>query len=402
MNAEDVLDGRTVELHDLSCRRERDEWVVGRIDTGRFIAVPEDGKRVIDLLGEKLTTTAVHDRLLAETGRDVDVDAFVEALTRYGFVRAGDEAAPVPPSWLPRLTSRHVRWLMARWLWVVVGVWNLGGLVLLVSHADRMPMPSDLLAVERGSVILLAQLGTIWASIFVHELAHLLTARACDVPGRMRLGTRLQFLVVETDVSGIWHAGRRERLAVYLSGIAVNVTLATVGLIAVLFGAPPLAFLGTVVFLAQVMLIVPQFFAFMRTDVYFVVQDLFGCRNLFGDATAFLAYLWARLRRGPAADPSGALPRRERYVVRAYSVFVAIGSVVCVGVSLTITLPVAVPLVARSVGTLLSGGSGAAMVDAAVVLGAIVIGQVLWATAFWKRKRSGIMNWLRLRKERAS
>ncbi|MET7432646.1 hypothetical protein ABZT16_27255 [Streptomyces flaveolus] len=43
----------------------------------------------------------------------------------------------------------------------------------------------------------------------------------------MRLGTRLQFLVVQTDISGIELAPRRHRLTAYLAGIATNLAFAS-------------------------------------------------------------------------------------------------------------------------------------------------------------------------------
>nr|WP_199822725.1 hypothetical protein [Streptomyces sp. NRRL WC-3744] len=43
----------------------------------------------------------------------------------------------------------------------------------------------------------------------------------------MRLGTRLQFLVVQTDISGIELAPRRHRLTAYPAGIATNLAFAS-------------------------------------------------------------------------------------------------------------------------------------------------------------------------------
>ena len=59
---------------------------------------------------------------------------------------------------------------------------------------------------------------------------------------------------------------------------------------------------------AQTILALPlQFMVFMRTDVYFVLQDLSGCTNLYADGSAYLRHLTRRLaRRAPGPDPSGA------------------------------------------------------------------------------------------------
>ena len=132
----------------------------------------------------------------------------------------------------------------------------------------------------------------------------------------MSLSTRLQFLVAQTDVSAVWAAPRRTRLTVYLAGMAVNLAVAAAGIV-VRAAAGPQGAVGRVAAVAVLLslLFLPsQALVFMRTDLYFVLQDLARCRNLYADAVAYGAYL---VRRRPA-DPSLGLPARERRVVRAY------------------------------------------------------------------------------------
>ncbi|MFB9722435.1 hypothetical protein [Planobispora longispora] len=52
-----------------------------------------------------------------------------------------------------------------------------------------------------------------------------------------------------------------------------------------------------------------QFLIFMRTDVYFVLQDVTGCRDPYGDASAYARHLARRVLRRPSDDP---LPRASR------------------------------------------------------------------------------------------
>ncbi|MFF2464129.1 hypothetical protein [Streptomyces mirabilis] len=95
-----------VRLHALDSRPDGDEWIVGRLATGRFVALPEVGKQALDLLGQGLSTTEVEERLRETTGDDIDVPDFVEALVDLGFVAEVDGrevASPPPPNpTLPR------------------------------------------------------------------------------------------------------------------------------------------------------------------------------------------------------------------------------------------------------------------------------------------------------------
>ncbi|MGP3934444.1 hypothetical protein [Nonomuraea sp. KM88] len=70
-------------------------------------------------------------------------------------------------------------------------------------------------------------------------------------------------------------------MTVYLSGMAVNALLAVAALI--LYNATPPGGLhnaAAVLFVLQPIMLATQFMFFMRTDVYFVVQDLARCRML--------------------------------------------------------------------------------------------------------------------------
>jgi putative peptide zinc metalloprotease protein len=113
------------------------------------------------------------------------------------------------------------------------------------------------------------------------RLGHLTTARAAGVPGRISLSSRLQFLVAQTDVSGIWVRPRRTRFTVYLAGIAVNLAVAATAILLLAAVDPvglPRRLLAATTVLSLVM--IPfQLMVFMRTDLYFLIQDLTGADN---------------------------------------------------------------------------------------------------------------------------
>jgi putative peptide zinc metalloprotease protein len=384
---------RHVRLHELTLRDEGEEWIVGRVATGKFVALPPIGARVIRLLQADPDVAAASVVINAEADEPVDIPAFLQALTRLGFVDEVDgvpvgAAKAVPKSSFPGVRPEQVRWLLHPLLGLAVLAILLSGLVLIALRPGVVPAPSDVVWSEHGSLVILAQLVMAWSVIFLHELAHLFTARAAGVPGRISLGTRLQFLVAQTDVSGVWSAPRNVRLVVYLSGMALNAVLAVAGLFLNLLATTPgLHNLAAVLFTTQVVFLAGQFAFFMRTDVYFVAQDLARCRNLFGDATALVRYTLRRLtgRRRGETDPSAALPKRERTAVRAYAVFFVPATVICVGVFLGVTLPVTFHLAAQATGNLRDATGPRMVIDAVVVLAVIAGAQLLWAWAWWRR-----------------
>jgi len=385
-----------VRLYPLRMRPDGDGWCVGRIETGDFVVVPAIAVVALRLLGTGLSIEDVAERLREEHGQEVNVVSFVDNLIDLGYIAEVDGRpvpgpAPIRPTW-PWLRPEHVRWALSPAVAAVVLVLPLAGLALLALYPHLVPTYRDLLWSPHGSLVLAGNAAICWSIIFLHELAHLATARAADVPGRVSLGTRLQFLAVQTDVSGIWAAPRRIRVTVYVAGMAVNLGVAVVAVAGrLVVGTHTTAgqILGATALLSILML-PPQLLLFMRTDVYFVVQDLAGCHNLYGDAVGYIRYL---LRRG-ASDPTAAMPGRERRAVRAYVPVLVVGTALCLLFAATVTVPTAVTLFARAVSAFGDGASAGARLDGAATL--LIVGGVwtLWCRAWWRRHGPRVAAWL--------
>jgi putative peptide zinc metalloprotease protein len=370
-----------ITLHDLRIRTEAREWVVGRVDTGDFIAVPPVAGEVLRLLGTDLTIDQTRRQIQAEQGRDIDVSGFVTNLIPLGFVSTVD-GVPVPgpsprrPS-LAWLRPAHVRWLLTWPVLVALGLVLLAAAVVAVLRPSLWPTYHDLLWTPRTSLVLAGNAVIGWSIIALHEFAHLATARAAGVPGRMSFGTRLQFLVAQTDVSGIWAAPRWQRMTVYLSGIGVNLTIVGVALL-IRAAVPEGALAGRVAASAAMLsavMVAPQLLLFMRTDLYFVLQDLTGCRNLYADGSAYLRHLVTR-----RDDPSQGLRPNERRAVRTYAWILSSGTAICITVALLVSVPFALTLLSKAVVGALHGA-----IDGFITI-AIVGGYwTLWCRMWWHR-----------------
>ncbi|MGW5126740.1 hypothetical protein ACWEQ7_22335 [Streptomyces sp. NPDC004069] len=388
-------------LHDLGVRRDGDEWIVGRMATRTFVAMPAAGARAVELLGEGLSVARTADALRDETGEDFEITDFVRDLTALGFVaRIGDFPVPdadPPRASLPWLRPRHVRFALHPALPVLVGVLLTAAVVVLIRRPDLLPGYRDLLWSPHGSLVLLSGAAAGWALVLAHEVAHLVTARAAGVPGRMGLGTRLQFLVMQTDISGIELAARRHRLTAYLAGIALNLSVAS-SLVLVLAltdtGTTAHRLLAAALLLA-LMPLPFQLMVFTRTDLYFVLQDVTGCRNLYGDGLAYARSVFRRLVRSRrlgattgAGDPTTRLPPHERRAVRLYSVVLVVGTAACLAFMAAVTLPVDVTLLVRAARGLGPEHGLAGNADSAAVLVTLGGVNVLWLVTWWRNRRT--------------
>ncbi|MFD8917193.1 hypothetical protein ACFV0Y_05170 [Streptomyces sp. NPDC059569] len=375
-----------VTFHRLGFREDGEEWIVGRAGTGVFVALPHEGVRAVRLLESGATVEDARRRLRAETGRDMDVVGFVRALARIGLVSSLDgHALPVRDTaapTLPGIRPHHVRWILSPLLHAVLLAVVVSGLVAAATHPQVIPRWSDALWTSHGTFVLLGQSVMTWLFIAFHELAHLLTARAAGVPGTIRLGTRLQFLVVQTEVSGVWLSDRRTRMTVYLAGMVLDLTLSGACLLAMaVFGTHPLLSLIALTGLVAVSL---QFMVFTRTDIYFALQDLARCRNMYRDSLSYLRHLCARLRGRGSANPLSVLRAAERRVLRAYTALLVVGTAASLTLAFFVTTQVTWVLLSRSLSHLTRPGNWLEAADAATTF--LIVGgfQLLWVTTWWR------------------
>jgi putative peptide zinc metalloprotease protein len=375
--------------------------------------VPEVAHRVITLLGEGRTVDEVAGTLRTETGTSFAVADFVTALDELGFVAAVDDQARAdkahPHPSLPWLRPPHVRWLTHPLMPAVVAGFAVAAVIMLALHPGLLPSYHVLVWSRRAGLVIAVNAAIAWTLILVHEVAHLAMARAVGAPARITLGTRLQFLAAQTDVSGVWAAPRRTRMTVYLAGMGIDVCIAgSCLLIAGLAGLHGLALHLLAVAAAEALLgLLVQFMVFMRTDIYFVLQDLTGCANLYADGSAYLRYLGGRAARrvraagAPSPDPSRGYPSGRRRAVRLYSVLLLTGTAICLGIEFAVSLPALITLIGHAVSEI--GTTPVATADGGAALAILLGFQAVWVSRWhhrhWHQVRSMASHYLPTGKE---
>jgi len=376
-----------IQLHDLACRPDGQEWIVGRAATGEFVSLPAEAMTLLGVLRAGETIAAAKRQ--TDRAHDADVDAldFVGDLIGLGFVAAVDgervaEERPRPPS-LPWLRRRHVSWLLRAPVLMAVAAFIAAGFTLAAvtgsfpGYSAFFALPWPGLTCVLAAVICLVILS-------LHEFCHLAAARAAGVDGWFGWGTRLFFLVAQTSVPGLWLASRGVRLRVFLAGMTSDLVIFSACSIG-MASTPAAGTAHRILALASLIAllgVVEQFLFYMRTDVYLVVQELAGCKNLFGDATEYLRYLAGRLaRRSAPARPSplAGLPPAERRPVRLYAAVVLAGCVATVPVIAFYGVPVEVGVYVRAVHEFARGLSSSRIVLVADAAGVLAVSLLLQA-----------------------
>jgi putative peptide zinc metalloprotease protein len=359
-------------LHDLSLHREDGEVLVGRPDTGVFVALPELGAEIIALLGDGMPVGAIGDRLAAEYGAEVDLDDFIGDLLAVGFVKAidghradTDASQPTGTAWsrLPPSVASALFSRPAKALWLAAAAAAAASLVI---RPALLPRPGELYWTSSSSVVIVTTAAFAVLTALLHESAHLAAARSYGIAARLSLSTRLDDLVIQTRATALWSVDRRHRYRFYLAGMGCDLVLLSAVILARV-ALSPVTPAGRFLAAACVLLVLRlawQAGLYTRTDLYLVVMDALRCRSLFDDAVAYTRFLIRKSlppgrRRRPGRDldnPLDAIPERERRWVKAYAFVMVAGSVLVVGLGLLAGVPLLAHLL-RSAGTEIASGA---------------------------------------------
>ncbi|MBZ4331040.1 hypothetical protein [Corallococcus sp. AS-1-12] len=395
-------------------QQEGGEVIIGLPAQGVFLALPPDAVELLDQLREGRTLAEAEAFYVSKYGEVPDAQGLIEALEPRGFLRDATRAvtAQPPPESAPR--TDPVRYHFAGFprglAQALFGPWALGayGALIMAAVASVVLRPSILpgwssLAVSQHmTVTLLVLLALNYGMLFLHEMAHLVAARAVGVPCRLGISHRLWILVAETDMTGVWGIPRRQRYLPFLAGPLLDLVLMALSLLTLFAQAQgwvSLALQTQWLLRASLLMlafrVLWQFQFFLRTDMYCVFVNLFGCKNLMGDTEALLKHRVRGLLRSrpPEGDPLEAVPPAERRVIHVYAGFWVLGRLLAFALLFGVQLPVALAYVRSIHHALASPGDHVyAVVDALVLgtvgLGTLGVGLFLWLRGI-ARDRSG-------------
>ena len=395
---------------------EGDEIIIGVQSS--FLALPPDAVELLDCLAAGKTVGEAQALYFEKHKEQPDMMDFLSSLEQAGFVQpvADDplslstnngSTAPMARTKRPALRYHFenfppsvARVLTGKWALVLYGAAIIAALAALATEPSLLPRWDALFFTEDMTSMALALLVYSFLMLFLHEMAHLVAARAAGIPSRLGLGHRLWILVAETDVSGLWSLPRSKRYKTLLAGPLLDLVSASV-LVCVGYAGikgwllmPPLAVqVCRALLLMYLLNLLWQCNFFLRTDFYYVLANFFGCKNLMGDTESFLRSRVAMWTGWSEAKDLSYIPVREMRVVRGYAWVWLLGRANMFWILATITLPLLWGYLTHIAAILGTGFSHdpSAFIDA-LVLGSVtatvqVAGLWMWLSSFLKRKK---------------
>jgi len=370
-----------VRFRPLTFRREGPEFVVGCREISVYLSVPAVGVDVIRMLDAGATIEEVERKFAGHPPDErPDVRDFVSSRADVGLVseldgRPVEYVAPEPEegtgvSLLRGLRGEHVRWLFGRPALVLHAAAFVAVLALLALHPNYFPLSRDFFVLPWLSLNTALVALTSIVFLLVHEMAHVTAARAMGVDGRINVGRRLWIPVAQTNLGEIWELTRGSRIVVYMAGIIVNTWIFLACLVIVIhIGPSPVQRWLRLVMIFEFYGIASQFVLLVKTDLHYVLADLFYARNLMEQSREYMEGVASKVIPGLCAPPDlSALPTLERRFIRVYGWASAAGLVLAVALFIGYALPFAVRSIGTSVVSLFTSHSLDTTVDAVLTL----------------------------------
>jgi hypothetical protein len=388
-----------IALHPLTFVEEGDQVIIGRPDIDSFAVFPADAAAVVRRLRTGAEPAAVAAWYQETYGEPADIDDFLDTLRDLGFVRS-DAANPAETPTAIQ-ASTPVRW---RQLGVVafsapaLALYALAiaaAVYLMVTIPALSPAPSKVFFTKSLLIVLATTTTVQLIGIFWHEGFHVLAGRRIGLPSKLSAGRRLNFIVVQTTMTGLMGVPSRKRILPFLAGLIADAILISfmtaLAEASRLAGWPALTVRVAVALVyVTILRMLWQAMIFLETDLYHVFASAVRCPDLHRMARTYLRSQFARLRGRAEQDTAETgWTARDLRVVRWYAPFVVAGSIAVLGLVAVSTVPVLAGFAFRIYHGVVTGSFANPRFWDSLISGAAILSQfaVLAAVAIRDRRR---------------
>ncbi|WP_102261381.1 hypothetical protein [Mesobacillus jeotgali] len=314
-----------ISLLPLKVRKDKRYYIVEDEATGDFYEMPEVCITAIELLNKAIPLREIEKSLNARyPNEDIDVLGFIDQLLELNLVKEID-GIPIQRSyvdhfnssntWIPESLGRFFFNTISSKFYILLLV---ASTVLILFNPNLFPRYSDLFAFDLMFQNVLALLLISFFLVILHEFGHVLAVRSEGLPAKIEVGHRLFFVVLETDMSQVWKLPAEKRNKLFLAGMYFDIVVLFLALSAQLFMTENSLTMGVskLVVLNTFIRLIYQAAVFMKTDLYYVIENTTGCYNLMENGRNFLSK-WLPFLRVPETETFDG----EEKFVRRYAGF---------------------------------------------------------------------------------
>lgn len=314
-----------ISLKPLDIRKDINHYIVEDLITGDFYEMPEACIVAIELINQSESLHKVERTLIKRyPEEDIDILDFVSQLLELNLISELDGKEILSSSvqenhsgftWIPLTLGRFLFNTISSKLYVLLLI---ASVALIVFQPDLFPRYSDLFAFDLMFQNVLALLVISFFLVILHEFGHVLAVRSEGLPAKIEVGNRLFFVVLETDMSQVWKLPSKKRNKLYMAGMNFDIVVLFFALSSQIFVSENSLATGLLklVVLNTFIRLIYQAAVFMKTDLYYVLENQTGCYNLMENGRNFLSK-WLPFLRVPETETFAG----EEKFVRRYAGF---------------------------------------------------------------------------------
>ncbi|WP_066069532.1 hypothetical protein [Neobacillus soli] len=323
----------------IEIRKDKKNYIVEDKSSGEFFEMPEVCIDAINFINNGETLGEIEQQLKEKyPGEEVSLIDFAEQLLELHLVAEIDgvkvEVNKVKKETLGFLwlSPQIGKFFFNKFSNFVYAALFIGNVFLFIAKPSLFPHYKDLFIFDLMVLNIPAWMILTFVLVLIHEFGHILAMRAQNLPTKLGVSHRLFLVVLETDMSSVWKLPSGNRNVLFLAGLCFDTVILSLALVSQLFYANgPEIFMSimNVVVLDTFIRMVYQCCVYMKTDLYYVFENVSGCYNLMENAQQAIRKKLPFLNSKATEEVVFA---GERSTVFVYSIFYFIG------VALTVSL----------------------------------------------------------------
>lgn len=221
---------------------------------------------------------------------------------------------------------------------ILYGCLLIANIALLIFQPHLFPHYKDLFIFNIMAFNIPAWMFLTFILVLIHEFGHILAIRAYNLPTRLEIGHRLFLVVFETDLSPAWKLSAKDRNRLYCAGLCFDILILFVAFAGqLIFSETVLINFLRIIVLFTFIRLVYQLCIYMKTDLYYVIENCTGCYNLMENARQLLKDYFKFIQKEPAN--SEVIFESERKTVFFYTIFYIIGVVLSISLYVIFYIP---------------------------------------------------------------
>jgi putative peptide zinc metalloprotease protein len=278
-----------IEIH-----KDKKNYIVEDKLTGEFFEMPEICIEAINMINQGLLLDEIETTLLDKFPKDeVNVVDFanqlfeLELIDQIDGVKIEKKQISKEPSGMVRVSPKLGRFFFNKFTIFLYSVILILNIVIFIFNPSLFPHRDDIFVFDIMVVNVIFWMAFSFLFVLFHEFGHVLAIRAHNLPTKMEIGHRMFFVVLLTDMSSIWRLPSKDRNILFLAGLYFDSNLLFLALIGQLLFPDSSQFISGLMHLATFDIVLRMIFQcciYMKTDLYYVFENVSGCYNLMENA----------------------------------------------------------------------------------------------------------------------